>query len=101
MEFDMRISAQETSLGPFSLGRTAFSIMSTSGRARIDIVDSEVENGRLTGQILAAEGGFDSGASFNPSIRDANLQALFQHPRSEERRVGKECVSTCRSRWLA
>src|SRR3546814_15221212 len=24
---------------------------------------------------------------------DANL------PRSEERRVGKECVSTCRSRW--
>src|SRR3546814_3291088 len=22
-----------------------------------------------------------------------------QHTRSEERRVGKECVSTCRSRW--
>src|SRR3546814_13339029 len=22
-----------------------------------------------------------------------------RHPRSEERRVGKECVSTCRSRW--
>src|SRR3546814_4408996 len=27
-------------------------------------------------------------------------QALgLDHPRSEERRVGKECVSTCRSRW--
>src|SRR3546814_3542085 len=25
--------------------------------------------------------------------------ALLQEPRSEERRVGKECVSTCRSRW--
>src|SRR3546814_14026644 len=26
--------------------------------------------------------------------------ALFQFlPRSEERRVGKECVSTCRTRW--
>src|SRR3546814_14142233 len=24
---------------------------------------------------------------------------LMQHTRSEERRVGKECVSTCRSRW--
>src|SRR3546814_6028034 len=24
---------------------------------------------------------------------------LFGLPRSEERRVGKECVSTCRSRW--
>src|SRR3546814_3994578 len=37
----------------------------------------------------------------------SELQALLQHPalarevdwRSEERRVGKECVSTCRSRW--
>src|SRR3546814_13531418 len=26
------------------------------------------------------------------------LRAVFEH-RSEERRVGKECVSTCRSRW--
>src|SRR3546814_20207476 len=25
--------------------------------------------------------------------------ALFEKFRSEERRVGKECVSTCRSRW--
>src|SRR3546814_17242994 len=24
---------------------------------------------------------------------------LFERSRSEERRVGKECVSTCRSRW--
>src|SRR3546814_1523736 len=24
---------------------------------------------------------------------------MRQNPRSEERRVGKECVSTCRSRW--
>ena len=29
------------------------------------------------------------------------FQELEKHPttRSEERRVGKECVSTCRSRW--
>src|SRR3546814_13786033 len=26
-------------------------------------------------------------------------QDRLAHPRSEERRVGKECVSTCRSRW--
>src|SRR3546814_19478091 len=25
--------------------------------------------------------------------------AMFRGQRSEERRVGKECVSTCRSRW--
>src|SRR3546814_17006888 len=27
------------------------------------------------------------------------LGAVVAHDRSEERRVGKECVSTCRSRW--
>src|SRR3546814_15570792 len=26
-------------------------------------------------------------------------QSLLMNARSEERRVGKECVSTCRSRW--
>src|SRR3546814_19698237 len=29
----------------------------------------------------------------------ADLGAADQNPRSEERRVGNECVSTCRSRW--
>src|SRR3546814_14997646 len=28
-----------------------------------------------------------------------NGNGLNAHTRSEERRVGKECVSTCRSRW--
>src|SRR3546814_16659076 len=27
------------------------------------------------------------------------IDAFAVHVRSEERRVGKECVSTCRSRW--
>src|SRR3546814_17141748 len=29
----------------------------------------------------------------------ASLEKAFALDRSEERRVGKECVSTCRSRW--
>src|SRR3546814_14448649 len=29
------------------------------------------------------------------------IRSGFSTPRSEERRVGKECVSTCRSRWSA
>src|SRR3546814_5331164 len=46
--------------------------------------------------------------SVDPAARDAargmgmrGTQVLTQVelPRSEERRVGKECVSTCRSRW--
>src|SRR3546814_13912180 len=31
--------------------------------------------------------------------RLAGPQLAVPHQRSEERRVGKECVSTCRSRW--
>src|SRR3546814_16652570 len=33
------------------------------------------------------------------SIKDHFDHWLSGHPRSEERRLGKECVSTCRSRW--
>src|SRR3546814_14702750 len=41
----------------------------------------------------------------HPVERDAAfstqaLQAIALVPTSEERRVGKECVSTCRSRWF-
>src|SRR3546814_8122549 len=33
------------------------------------------------------------------SIRTFCIALADPDPRSEERRVGKECVSTCRSRW--
>src|SRR3546814_13673316 len=33
------------------------------------------------------------------TLTNRNLLAGNQARRSEERRVGKECVSTCRSRW--
>src|SRR3546814_19599216 len=33
------------------------------------------------------------------SIEKSELLADFLEKRSEERSVGKECVSTCRSRW--
>src|SRR3546814_15022980 len=35
----------------------------------------------------------------NILIRDGVMLVAGQDKRSEERRVGKECVSTCRSRW--
>src|SRR3546814_13113292 len=35
--------------------------------------------------------------AFTPGALGLDVHALQQ--RSEERRVGKECVSTCRSRW--
>src|SRR3546814_18882892 len=36
----------------------------------------------------------------NPITSTINCVRIVRNPdRSEERRVGKECVSTCRSRW--
>src|SRR3546814_20808157 len=53
--------------------------------------------------VLAAQEG-DAARDFAGVAKasDGNLgDDLFEHrQRSEERRVGKECVSTCRSRWL-
>src|SRR3546814_17870725 len=56
--------------------------------------------------LIAAEGGtaenhsevvFRADAVTGPYVPFAGNPILTQ--RSEERRVGKECVSTCRSRW--
>src|SRR3546814_15055278 len=38
-------------------------------------------------------------ASIGKALDDALYIKFVPDPRSEERRVGKECVSTCRSRW--
>src|SRR3546814_15412059 len=53
-----------------------------------------------TGFMLALYGLMDKSpcrSGFHASGEAAGVRRL---PRSEERRVGKECVSTCRSRWL-
>src|SRR3546814_12220799 len=47
--------------------------------------------------IATAAALFASGPAF-AAIRTATL-AVEHMTRSEERRVGRECVSTCRSRW--
>ena len=38
-------------------------------------------------------------AAANPALAGAVADAARQVARSEERRVGKECTSWCRSRW--
>src|SRR3546814_12142292 len=47
---------------------------------------------------------FDSQAAFDAEVLARQREAFYvacglSYQRSEERRVGKECVSTCRSRW--
>src|SRR3546814_19601690 len=55
--------------------------------------------GRAAHEPPSAEVGFDQKA---PDFFDRRIKQTLETQalgRSEERRVGKECVSTCRSRW--
>src|SRR3546814_14345784 len=77
------------------------------GRAEIREVFSAGKHGKAAG-LLVTEGVLrkalkaritrDDVIIYNGEI--ASLRR-FKDDRSEERRVGQECVSTCRSRWSA
>src|SRR3546814_1587096 len=51
-------------------------------------------NSEIVEDRLAIYEGAEAGAIFS-----SGMSAIATTLRSEERRVGKECVSTCRSRW--
>src|SRR3546814_6191839 len=48
--------------------------------------------------LISALAGIATGAEGRPLV-SPELSQVVNLPRSEERRVGKECVRTCRSRW--
>src|SRR3546814_4424897 len=72
-----------------------------------DVCSSDLCNRRINPHVAVSSFLVDSAlAKFEP--RSAMhcmrrplppLKPALPHLRSEERRVGKECVSTCRSRW--
>src|SRR3546814_20994205 len=70
-----------------------------------DIFLVHVETGAWQARsVLLATGVVNNAPPMSPDIHDAALrQGLLRYCpiRSEERRVGKECVRTCRSRWFA
>src|SRR3546814_8751077 len=55
----------------------------------LELSRSDVRSGRQTG----------GGADHREPTAGASLGNCDDGDRSEERRVGQECVSTCRSRW--
>src|SRR3546814_3155211 len=62
----------------------------------------EAENTRLVAELAKARQANEvlgKLAEFLELLSNNSGNDTKQTPRSEERRVGKECVSTCRSRW--
>src|SRR3546814_4088128 len=102
-------------IGPFARQSAAFAANQThvqaSSRCIVDIADHPVMAFAATvGEIVAAHrlGIFTEAArkfanrlvhGGAPSGGLAIADPLARKPRSEERRVGKECVSKCRYRW--
>src|SRR3546814_13163186 len=102
--------------GQFATGQTLIQIHSVLRRVQTTQMDKIITAGSDK-ILLAANGDFLQGFQAvrrESGSEDSNVPDIFgwQLPqrlvgrgaepfggRSEERRVGKECVSTCRSRW--
>src|SRR3546814_18272640 len=69
--------------------------------ANAQVRDASVPLGALVRNLfsLHAASAQETGLQDFSSIQRFYAPSLNPHARSEERRVGKECVSTCRSRW--
>src|SRR3546814_6589435 len=86
----LRQSCGECTLVFFFKQKTAYEL-------RISDWSSDV----CSSDLLALDEAADDTAGAQRMVLRNRALALggHQHRRSEERRVGKECVSTCRSRW--
>src|SRR3546814_4296814 len=60
-----------------------------------DLMDSVIQSGRICRTL----GGRPPEGFTYELFLDENGEKISKSRRSEERRVGKECVSTCSSRW--
>src|SRR3546814_13116246 len=77
------------------IGMTASDIPLTAGQP-----DNGFEGYRFTGYtIYDALVNWDLSSAEKASDIRPSLATAWTVKRSEERRVGKECISTCRSRW--
>src|SRR3546814_9799468 len=87
--YEMRISDWSSDVCSSDLGGTGFSCMVSRMKCRncSELGDSERRR-RVIKQTSRASRG---------EVNSRNAKA--ENSRSEERRVGKECVRTCRSRW--
>lgn len=85
LDLDLRLSSTEAQLGPLPLRNAAVSMINTRQMARIDLVDSSIDGGRLTGQISAPEGRLTDSADIRLSLRDVELASV-------SRRFGIEAI---------
>src|SRR3546814_13983664 len=75
-------------------------LVPSSARIRSDVIYREVQEERATSPIILIHRLGDTSWYIEPVLQlSREVFSALAYPRSEERRVGKECVSTCRYRW--
>src|SRR3546814_2979811 len=91
-----------------AVGDAPEKLWSTVNRGRFlpyfvqSLVNADNFEGELTDlleEVMAAQNDVGNQQSQDNEQKDDDVAHLSKRERSEERRVGKECVSTCRSRW--
>src|SRR3546814_18933604 len=82
---------------PFSLPPGACSMAPATPKATPETPSAAVPAG-ATGVLVLADGTVIWGQGYGATGSGVG-EICFNTARSEERRVGKECDSTCRSRW--
>src|SRR3546814_19062263 len=79
-----------------------YDMLAGAGRDWEAVIEGRPTEGRLRPRILSRDGVpmvVATGVTVTPDGRFEDCLAPDVVIRSEERRVGKECVSPCRSRW--
>ncbi|KQV68322.1 AsmA-like C-terminal region-containing protein [Rhizobium sp. Root1220] len=78
LDLDLRLSAKQAQVDPFTLSDVGASIIVSSNEAKFDIGDSEFEGGTLTAHLEAMRGDFDGGGRLQLSIRGADFGGLIE-----------------------
>src|SRR3546814_12389855 len=95
-----RPDIEDAAVGIPAIGATAIAQHAVDRTVEIDQVRENMPILHRTGDIFTGNVGPAGAIPLRGFLLE--LPQLYQHVdrrRSEERRVGKECVSTCRSRW--
>src|SRR3546814_13921495 len=92
-----------------ALGLTSGGAAGQLTTGRVGTLSSIAAGGVLFNGVAALDTAFGAGVTadtaeklaeaINANSAKTGVTATASNNRSEERRVGKECVSTCRSRW--
>src|SRR3546814_13971308 len=91
-----RLEVTEYGVDPLELGQVLrFALADDGWLMRTTCTAHRTEAGQSIGEHGAARGQMGLG----PLADCDHAEARDRSARSEERRVGKECVSTCSSRW--